>query len=333
MNQLFDLKRRGCIKFIIFILPFFLLSACSMPHDKHVQGKGVYHRVKSGENLYQIARAYNVSLQELAEANNIVDPDIVQADTIIFIPNANEVIDHIISSAQSEEESAGTGHEGQTAYQAYGTEAKPGTDRESSVATIKKSERMTEGIKPYGSAIIEEDTTKEKEATSLKGDQETKSPTRLASITPPQKPEKKAEPPVQAIEGTISSGIEFDKKRFIWPLKGIVVSRFGIQSNGMYLNGIKIAAKEGSKVVASAAGTVIFSSSVRGYGETIIIKHKDNFATVYTHLYNRIVNVEDSVKKGDMIALVGRLEKDHEAYLNFEIRKNNKARNPLFFLP
>ena len=48
--------------------------------------------------------------------------------------------------------------------------------------------------------------------------------------------------------------IQFDKERFIWPVKGKVISRFGIQPNKMNYNGIRIAAAEGTAVQAAAGG-------------------------------------------------------------------------------
>jgi lipoprotein NlpD len=127
--------------------------------------------------------------------------------------------------------------------------------------------------------------------------------------------------------------LSFDRKRFIWPVKGKVVSRFGIQPNDMKYNGINIAAREGKPVVAAASGTVIHSSLLRYYGNTIIIKHRDSYATVYAYLKSRKVKVGDSVKKGQQIALLGKPENNSKPYLYFEIRRKNKARNPLFFLP
>jgi lipoprotein NlpD len=133
--------------------------------------------------------------------------------------------------------------------------------------------------------------------------------------------------------GGESAKIKFDKERFIWPVKGKVRSRFGFQRDGTYNNWITIAAKEGAPVLAAASGTVIFSNSLKDYGETIIIKHQDNFATVYTGLSGRIAQVDDKIRKGGRIAFLGKTEKKGEASLRFEIRHMNKARNPLFFLP
>ncbi|MBN1662926.1 MAG: peptidoglycan DD-metalloendopeptidase family protein [Deltaproteobacteria bacterium] len=372
-------------KVIILIILAFALSACSMPYVKQSKEKGVYHRVKRGETLWQIAKAYNINLQELAESNNIVDPNLIQADSVLFIRDASQVIDDVMASAKL----VGTSSEAVKAEKTPGQPDKTETVKEAniepSVSAVRDSNKIAEeAIKKTAppSAIKEEDITKETIIAKIlpvpqngKPEQKTvpsdkdrsgtaiivkeesktilsagqmvpaaKAPPAKIDTTPPKVPENKEEegkviagktdpPAIQAPEGTAGSGLQFDKKRFIWPLPGRVISRFGIQPNGMYLNGIKIAAKEGTPVVAAAEGIVIFSASLKGYGETIIIKHEDNFATVYTHLFDRMVNIEHRVKKGDKIALLGRSEKEGEAYLNFEIRQNNKARNPLFFLP
>lgn len=127
--------------------------------------------------------------------------------------------------------------------------------------------------------------------------------------------------------------LPIDKKRFSWPLKGELRSRFGVQPGGMFFNGIKIAAREGSPVYAAAGGTVIFSSTLKDYGETIIIRHDEQFATVYTNLGSRLVKLSDQVKSGEQIALLEGAERKGEAILNFEVRYKNKAYNPLLFLP
>jgi lipoprotein NlpD len=112
-----------------------------------------------------------------------------------------------------------------------------------------------------------------------------------------------------------------------------VKTSFGIQPNKTYHNWIKIVTVAGKPVKAAASGTVIFSSPLKDYGETIIIRHEKEFATVYTHLKKRNVKIDQNVKKGEVIALVGQKDKEGNAYLNFEIRLRGKARNPLFFLP
>jgi lipoprotein NlpD len=151
---------------------------------------------------------------------------------------------------------------------------------------------------------------------------------RAAVSPPPKKPEPA--PRTEEPQGQI----RIDKGRFMWPVKGPVITRFGIQPSGMKYNGIKIAAKEGAPVHAAAAGTIIYASYVKGYGDTIIVKHDENYTTVYAYLKSSVAKKDDRVKKGEKIASVGPSEEPGgEPHLYFEIRERNKARNPQFFLP
>jgi len=45
------------------------------------------------------------------------------------------------------------------------------------------------------------------------------------------------------------------------------------------------------------------------------------------------VKPDKIVKKGDVIALIGETDEAGDTYMNFEVRLQGKARNPLFFLP
>jgi hypothetical protein len=48
----------------------------------------IYHPLRPGQTLYTLARMYDVSVEELMEANGITDPTNIPADTPIFIPRA-----------------------------------------------------------------------------------------------------------------------------------------------------------------------------------------------------------------------------------------------------
>src|SRR4029453_1741256 len=54
---------------------------------------GIVHVVQPGQTLWRIARAYDVPLDALAEANGIDDPTHVEVGTPIFIPGARATID------------------------------------------------------------------------------------------------------------------------------------------------------------------------------------------------------------------------------------------------
>jgi lipoprotein NlpD len=303
-------------KWIILLIVGSLFPACSGQPIKSIKtfrAKGIYHRVKSGETIYLIARAYNVEVQELAEANNIEDPNRIEADSVIFVPDARQVIDDIMASMKKSDQPP-------LKPPVLGVVTRPETQTLSGISTIR--------IKP--GKVVEHLPDALREEKKDAAGPEREMPARLAG----QVSEPADKPAVAREPSAPPPSIQFDRKRFIWPVKGRVVSRFGIQPNGMYHNGITIAAGEGMPVVAAAKGTVIFSGAMKDYGETIIIKHEDQYATVYTHLGQRVAKLENRVKQADLIGRLGKNEGGGgEPRLSFEVRHQNKARNPLFFLP
>jgi len=155
-----------------------------------------------------------------------------------------------------------------------------------------------------------------------------KAPEPVITPAPPSiTPEQPVKTPIK------EKPIEIDRAHFVWPVQGAVSSKFGIQPDGMRFNGITIDAKEGTPVVAAAQGQVIRSSTLKYYGETIIIKHGNDYTSVYAYLKDRRVQEGDTVEKGDTIALLGNSKNKNKSCLYFEIRSNNKPKNPLFYLP
>ena len=121
--------------------------------------------------------------------------------------------------------------------------------------------------------------------------------------------------------------------QFIWPVDGVLTSKFGIRG-GRRHDGIDIGAPEGTEIRAAADGTVLYSGDQQtGYGNLIIISHTNNMITVYAHNQKNLVKEKDKVKRGQVIGKVGRTGRATGPHLHFEIRKRTKPRNPLFFLP
>ncbi|MBW1972044.1 MAG: peptidoglycan DD-metalloendopeptidase family protein [Deltaproteobacteria bacterium] len=120
---------------------------------------------------------------------------------------------------------------------------------------------------------------------------------------------------------------------FIWPVNGTISRGFGIFKGGIKHTGIDIRAPRGSPIRAAERGVVIYSgNSVRGYGNMIIIKHPHGYTTVYAHNQRNLVNEEMIVRKGEVIAQVGRTGNASGYHLHFEIRYKTKPINPLNFL-
>jgi lipoprotein NlpD len=119
---------------------------------------------------------------------------------------------------------------------------------------------------------------------------------------------------------------------FAWPVDGAVSSDFGARGASQH-DGIDISTPPGAVVHAARAGRVLYSDSLRGYGNLIIVSHDGGYATVYAHNRENRARVGDVVRQGDAIAVVGETGTTAGPNLHFEIRKDNVARNPLFYLP
>ena len=120
--------------------------------------------------------------------------------------------------------------------------------------------------------------------------------------------------------------------KFIWPINGKVTSVFGIRG-GRRHDGIDISAKSGTPIKAVGSGRVVFSGKMRGYGNLILVRHKEDFFTAYAHNKRNKAKKGQAVKRGQTIATVGRTGRATGNHLHFEIRNGQRARNPLFFLP
>lgn len=295
----------GAFYLALLLLSFFAalsLMSCAGSPVKKGPAKGVYHIVKKGETAYSIARAYAVDLQDLAEVNNISDAANIKEGSVIFIPGANQIIDDVMVSA---------GKAG---------EAKP---RDADVASPADTGPRAAG-KPAGRAPARKSGPHPEQP----GDAGVE-----ASRTPAPPPGEEDKTAARQKAPVSENEIRTQKGNFAWPVKGTVKTRFGIQPNKTYHNWIKIVCPAGAKVKAAAGGTVIFSAGLKDFGETIIIRHANDFATVYTHLKKRYAQADQNIKKGESIALAGETDEAGDVYLNFEIRLKGKARNPLFYLP
>ncbi|MDR0319610.1 MAG: LysM peptidoglycan-binding domain-containing M23 family metallopeptidase [Rickettsiales bacterium] len=122
-------------------------------------------------------------------------------------------------------------------------------------------------------------------------------------------------------------------KKFAWPLHGIILSEFGAKSNGLYNDGINIKAVRGDPVSAAENGVVAYAGNeIKGLGNLVIIKHADNFMTVYAHLDTILVERGKTVARGAKIGSAGATGKVSSPQLHFELRQGTRALNPVNYL-
>lgn len=121
--------------------------------------------------------------------------------------------------------------------------------------------------------------------------------------------------------------------KFAWPLQGPVLSAYGPKAQGQNNDGLNIGAPKGAPVQAAAPGTVVYAGDeMKGFGNLVLIRHKDGWITAYAHLDRMIVDKDSVVAQGDMIGTVGSTGGVSAPQLHFEIRQDGKPIDPSPFL-
>ncbi|MCA6287957.1 MAG: LysM peptidoglycan-binding domain-containing protein [Phenylobacterium sp.] len=111
------------------------------------------------------------------------------------------------------------------------------------------------------------------------------------------------------------------KGRFLWPLRGEILSDFGPKGTGQRNDGINIRAVRGAPVRAAAAGEVVYAGDqVPGFGNLVLIKHPEGWVTAYAHLSSVDVRIQQKVLQGQQIGEAGDTGGVSETQLHFEIR-------------
>ena len=115
--------------------------------------------------------------------------------------------------------------------------------------------------------------------------------------------------------------------------KGWVSSQYGPRTDpfsgkqAMH-HGIDFAGKEGSGVLAVAAGIVTWTGSKSGYGNLVEISHGDGFVTRYAHNKKNLVEPGDVVRKGQAIAEMGSSGRSTGAHVHYEVFKHGRSVDP-----
>jgi murein DD-endopeptidase MepM/ murein hydrolase activator NlpD len=152
----------------------------------------------------------------------------------------------------------------------------------------------------------------------------------LADGSPPTAPSAQRRAPVMT---AIAAPASFSG-RFIWPIDGAVIARFGPLAPGKINDGINIAAPAGTPVRATADGVVAYAGDQIGvYGGLILINHGGGWVSAYGHAERLEVQRGQAVKAGDVIALAGASGQVQSPQLHFQLRKGRLPVDPLKQLP
>ncbi len=285
---------------MVFFIRLFCIYLCAILLLSGCAG-GV--RVKKGDTLYSIARKNEVPMRAIIEENNLKPPYTLYPGQYLYFPSVRK---HKV-------------RRGDTLYSI----AKRYDMSVNSLARLN-------GIRaPYQIQVgqmlkISSWTGDEEAVSSVKSKSSAKkalTSKKVTTVKPPKNP--------NTFKGSAQVPRSQKGKRFVWPVYGKVISDFG---NGN--DGINIAGKIGDSVKAADNGTVAYAGNeLKGYGNLILIQHKNGWITAYAHNDKLLIKKGQSVKKGQKIAEIGKTGSVKTPQLHFEIRYKAKVVNPRLYLP
>jgi murein DD-endopeptidase MepM/ murein hydrolase activator NlpD/Flp pilus assembly pilin Flp len=130
---------------------------------------------------------------------------------------------------------------------------------------------------------------------------------------------------VRDYSGPLPPGISTGE--FRWPTEGRITQR-----SWYCHHAVDIANSEGTPIHAADSGRVVFADRMKsGYGHTVVINHGE-FQTLYAHLSDISVGVDDLVTKGDGIGEMGNTGHSTGSHLHFEIREGSQLHDPLEYV-
>ncbi len=281
--------------------------------------------VRKGDTVYALGRRYNVEPQSIIAANNLRAPYHLTIGQRVRVPGATPVAQSQPAPVAAKT-AAKTTPVRQATYRVQKGDTLYAISRQTGVSVSKLAQ--ANGLQsPYtiepGQVIRTPGA-----ATAPLPRMTEKAPTRTAKLETP-----KAQDPADLTRKVSFTPPTASDALFAWPVRGAVISQYGVGEMGRRNDGINIAAPAGTPVRAAAAGEVVYrGSELDGFGNLLLVKHTDGFVTAYAHNDAMLVDKGDVVRKGQVIAKVGQSGSVTTPQLHFEIRQKLKSVDPLALL-
>ena len=118
-----------------------------------------------------------------------------------------------------------------------------------------------------------------------------------------------------------------ESSEFVMPVCGRIISEYGMRNGRMHV-GIDIVMTLEQPIYNAFDGMVRMARTFGDYGKVVVIRHHNGLETVYSHLNSIAVEVNQSVKAGDLIGGGGRTGNATGVHLHFEVRFMGQPINP-----
>lgn len=312
--------------------------------------------VRSGQTMYSLARANHMSVQQLASANSIPYPYTLKVGQRLKVPGVasptSPAPSFVPRKTTSAYRAASAPAEPRKNFTAAGSHrVEPGETLFSLGRKYNKNPydiaRYNNLAAPYGLnagqvvKIPGSGATYAARTAPAVGRQPTtnvpfaRKSNQIARkntdrIAPAPVPKVAKSPDIQPATPTMRTA---SGSTFRWPVKGRVISSFGKKPNGLRNEGINIAVPEGTSVRSAEAGIVAYAGNeLKGYGNLVLVRHKNGWVTAYAHNKQLFVKRGDTVKRGTVIAKAGQTGSVKSPQLHFEVRKGSSAVDPMKYL-
>lgn len=119
--------------------------------------------------------------------------------------------------------------------------------------------------------------------------------------------------------------------------KGWLSSKYGKRTDPFtgriaWHEGVDFAGKDGSDVIAVAAGVVTWAGPRYGYGLLVEIDHGGGYTTRYAHNKTAKVKPGDIVSKGQVLSLMGSSGRSTGPHVHYEVRHKGRSVDPAKFI-
>jgi murein DD-endopeptidase MepM/ murein hydrolase activator NlpD len=123
----------------------------------------------------------------------------------------------------------------------------------------------------------------------------------------------------------------------VQPVRGVYNSGFGDRQDPFtgtsgFHQGVDIATNRGEPVEATAEGTVEKAEWSGDLGNMVELSHPTGYRTIYGHLEKSLVKAGQHVRRGEVIGLVGSTGRATGPHLHYEVRRGDRAVNPLEYI-
>lgn len=270
-------------------------SSTDNGQQKNIEKSNIYYTVCAGDTLSAIAARRSLPVEEIMSANNM-SSDFIKAGQELVLP-----IENFRGSKAKEKKTVKK-------------KKKQKDSKKEIIHTVQRGDALSTIARMYGT-----DVASIRRNNSIQGD-------RIFAGDE------------LVIKNYKRGPFSLSRNAFIWPVNGRITSNFGwrnhpIKKTRLFHNGLDIAVPRGTSVKAAAAGKVVHSGWMNGFGYTIIIDHGRGVETLYAHNSRVTAAKGTMVNKGQQVALSGNTGLSTGPHLHFGVLKNEKPLNPRDYLP